>query len=175
MLNQDILISRFLKKLFYFYFNTTEIGLIFVNLKVLRTFNNLNLYLYIHDSFLDLLLLNLKKDTSFLKIRKDLVKRLSKKYLTASTKLKNKGVLLNRVKKRIVLKISRKILLIFLKNKILKKHWSFFKELLNLHLRRVTLSFHNNKIFILGLSKKNINAAIVSEFFFIRLRQYYTI
>lgn len=176
LLNQDIIINKFFKKLFYFYFNITKIGLIFVNLKILRTFNNLNLYLYVHDSFLDLLRLNLRKDASFVRIRRNLVKKIYKKYFSAAAKLKNKRLrLLKRIKKKIVLKFSRKMLFIFLKNKILKKYWSFLKMLLAFHLQKTVPSLCNSKIYILGLSKKNISATVVSEFFFIRLKQYYTI
>jgi ribosomal protein S3 len=43
------------------------------------------------------------------------------------------------------------------------------------YLKKFNQSEFFSKIFIIGLSKMNVNANIISEFFFIRLTQYYTI
>jgi len=43
-----------------------------------------------------------------------------------------------------------------------------------MHLKRI-VSVGFNEIFVMGLSKMDVNANIISEFFFIRLKQYYTI
>jgi ribosomal protein S3 len=64
---------------------------------------------------------------------------------------------------------------IFLKNKILKLFWGNFKLVLSFYLKKFFHSFTSPNLFILGLSKKNVNASIISEFFLIRLKQYYTI
>ena len=80
------------------------------------------------------------------------------------------------LRKRIVLKYSRKLFFLFLKNKILRVFWNNFKDVLNFYISKVlgsSKSFVNT--YILGLSKMNVNASIISEFFFIRLKQYYTI
>jgi hypothetical protein len=36
-------------------------------------------------------------------------------------------------------------------------------------------NYHHYKLYVLGLAKNNINAHIVAEYFYIRLKQYYTI
>lgn len=79
------------------------------------------------------------------------------------------------LKKRVFLKYSRKLFFLFIKNKILKVYWNTLKGLMAFYLKRFNLTGVQPKIFILGLSKMNVNASIVSEFFFIRLTQYYTI
>lgn len=175
LINQDILINKFFNKLFHFYFDSIDIGLIFVNLKIIRNFKNLTLYLYIHDSFLDLLFYNFKKNRTYISVRKSLARRLAFKYFKALSKFNRKGILYRKLKKKLILKFSRKMFIIFLKNKVLKKYWDFFKNILKLHMSRLFRAVCFNNIFILGLSKKNVNASIIGEFFFIRLKQYYTI
>lgn len=43
------------------------------------------------------------------------------------------------------------------------------------YLQKFDLSSSIKKFFVIGLSKMNVNANIIGEFFFIRLTQYYTI
>jgi hypothetical protein len=78
------------------------------------------------------------------------------------------------LKKKIILKYSRKLFFLFIKNRILKIYWDIFKSLISFYSKKFHPSAFNN-IFILGLSKMNVNSNIISEFFFIRLTQYYTI
>ncbi len=178
IVNQDILIQRLVKRIFSFHLDSIAIGLILVNLKIVRSFNSLSLYLYVHDSFLDLLFFSLKKDKKYLFVKKYFHQRFFKKYrsLMRSEQYGSNIRLLHVLKKRIVLKYSRKLFFLFLKNKILKVFWNNFKDMLNFYVSKILVSGKNFvNIFILGLSKMNVNASIISEFFFIRLKQYYTI
>jgi hypothetical protein len=154
----------------------TSAGVIFVNLKIIRSFNDLFIYIYIHDSFLDLLFFNLKKNRRFVMIRKILARRFYRKYRRLARRLKysKKLKLLTFLKKKLVLKYGKKLFFLFIKNKILKLYWVNFKNLMLTYLKRFS-SVSLNNIFIFGLSKMNVNANIISEFFFIRLTQYYTI
>lgn len=177
--NQDILLQRFFKRIFSFTLDSTFMGLVFVNLKILRSFNSLSLYIYIHDSFLDLLFFGLKKHARFLRIKKSLNrvmyhKKYRKKLVKTLSGAKNIGKTLRLLKRRKLLRYSRKLFFLFLKNKILNIFWRFFKTAMLFHLKRFFPSLKTD-IFIMGLSKKHVNASIVSEFFFIRLKQYYTI
>src|SRR3989344_5315152 len=70
LVNQDILLDRFFRRLLTSHLSSTAVGIIFVNLKIIRFFDNISLYLYIHDSFLDLLFFNLKKNARFVLIRR---------------------------------------------------------------------------------------------------------
>lgn len=179
LINQDILLDRFFRKLLISHFDSTAVGIIFVNLKVIRVFDNISLYLYIHDSFLDLLFFNLKKNARFILIRRLFNKRFYKKYrksLRLDKQFKKlKSRLFVVLKKKIILKYSRKLFFLFIKNKILKIYWDSFKTLSLFYLKKFNRSNFLNKIFVIGLSKMNVNANIISEFFFIRLTQYYTI
>lgn len=175
LINQDILLKNFLKKVFSFFIDSTYIGVIFVNLKIIRVFKHLSLYIYIHDSFLDLLFSNLKKNSKFLKVKKHLGYRFLNKYKNGLNNRKSSFKLFRKLKKKLILKYSRKFFFLFLKNKILKNYWNTFKGLLTLYLKKFTNLELPVEISIVGLSKKNVNADIVSEFFFIRLKQYYTI
>ena len=176
LVNQDILIYRFFKKFLITHLDSTSIGIIFVNLNIIVSFNNIALYFYIHDSFLDLLFFNLKKNARFVLIKRLFNKRFYKKYrksLRQNKQLKTKVFVL--LKKKVILKYSRKLFFLFIKNKILKTYWDNFKMLSLFYLKKFNQSEFFSKIFIIGLSKMNVNANIISEFFFIRLTQYYTI
>ena len=176
LVNQDILIDRFFRKLLTKYLDSTTIGLIFVNLKIIRFFNIISLYVYVHDSFLDLLFFNLKKNARFLLIKRLFSKKFYKKYrkeLRRNKRLQHKLFIF--LKRKIILKYSRKLFFLFIKNRILKIYWDSFKSLLLFYLKKFNRSNFFAKIFIVGLSKTNVNANIISEFFFIRLTQYYTI
>lgn len=177
ILNQDILIRSFFKKVFSFYFNMTAAGVIFVNLKIIRSFNDISFYIYIHDSFLDLLFYNLKKNRRFIMMRKLLARKFYRKYrkiVRKKYKLLKRLKLVSFLKKKLVLKYGKKLFFLFIKNKILRFYWLNFKALLLTYLQRFS-SRSLNKVFVFGLSKMNVNANIISEFFFIRLTQYYTI
>jgi len=176
LINQDILIDRFFRKFLTTHLDSTNAGIIFVNLKIIRSFNNISLYVYIHDSFLDLLFFNLKKNARFLLIKRLFNKKFYKKYRKALRQNKQlKQGLFMLLKKRVILRYSRKLFFLFIKNKILKIYWESFKTLSLFYLKRFSRSSFLSKIFIIGLSKMNVNANIISEFFFIRLTQYYTI
>jgi ribosomal protein S3 len=176
LINQDILIDRFFRKFLTIHLDSTNVGIIFVNLKIIRSFNNISLYFYIHDSFLDLLFFNLKRNARFLLIKRLFNKKFYKKYRKALRQNKQlKPGLFMLLKKRVILKYSRKLFFLFIKNKILKIYWENFKILSLFYLKRFNRSSFLSKIFIIGLSKMNVNANIISEFFFIRLTQYYTI
>ena len=179
LVNQDILLDRFFRRLLTIHLSSTAVGIIFVNLKIIRFFDNISLYLYIHDSFLDLLFFNLKKNARFVLIRRLFNKRFYKKYrktLRQGKQFKKfKTKLFMFLKKKIILKYSRKLFFLFIKNKILKVYWDSFKSLSFFYLKKFTRLNFISKIFVIGLSKMNVNANIISEFFFIRLTQYYTI
>lgn len=57
LLTQDLILDNFCKKVLIKYFNSVNLGLIFLNLKIIRCFESINLYLYVHDSLLDLFFL----------------------------------------------------------------------------------------------------------------------
>lgn len=178
IINQDILINKFLKKFLLVSLDSTEAGVIFVNLKIIRSFNLLNLYIYIHDGFLDMMFFNLKKNRKFLALRRVLIRkfffRFNSRYLNA--KKNGRSLKLFRmIRKKVILKYARKLLFLFLKNKILKVYWDNFKNLFRFYMKKIAISVPLANIFIVGLSKNNVNANIISEFFFIRLSQYYTI
>jgi ribosomal protein S3 len=176
LVNQDILIERFFRKFLVTHLDSTSAGIIFVNLKIIRFFNNISLYIYIHDSFLDLLFFNLKKNARFLLIKRLFNKKFYKKFRKALRRNKKfKAKLFTFLKKKVILKYSRKLFFLFIKNKILKLYWDSFKKLSLFYLKKFNHSDFLSKMFIIGLSKMNVNANIISEFFFIRLTQYYTI
>lgn len=107
LVNQDILIDRLVKKLFTSYLDSTNVGVIFVNLKIIRFFDNLSLYIYIHDSFFDLLFFNLKKNARFLLIKRLFSKKFYKKYRRAiriNKQLQSRLFII--LKKKIILKYS---------------------------------------------------------------------
>jgi hypothetical protein len=138
LVNQDILIDRFFRKLLTKYLDSTTIGLIFVNLKIIRFFNNISLYVYVHDSFLDLLFFNLKKNARFLLIKRLFSKKFYKKYrkeLRRNKRLQHKLFIF--LKRKIILKYSRKLFFLFIKNRILKIYWDSFKSLLLFYLSRL--------------------------------------
>lgn len=176
LFTQDVLLINLSRKLLIKYFNTVSVGLIFLNLKILKSFDSTNLYFYIHDSFLDILLFNLSKNADFLKLRN----KVYKKFFKQARILKKKYYRLTKKKIKILkslvyLKYAKNFLKIFLKNKVLKRFWENFKATLNFYLQKFFLGYSNLKIFIIGLSKNYVNASIISEFFFIRLKQFYTI
>lgn len=176
LLNQDILIYRFFRKFLMVQLDSTSIGVIFVNLKIIRSFDSIALYFYIHDSFLDLLFFNLKKNARFVLIKRLFNKRFYKKYRRSLRRNKQLNTkLFTLLKRKVILKYSRKLFFLFIKNKILKIYWDNFKTLSLFYLKKFNKSNFFSEIFIIGLSKMNVNANIISEFFFIRLTQYYTI
>ena len=153
-------------------------GVIFVNLKIIRSFNNLNLYVYIHDSFLDLTFQDLKKSRRYFRLKRALIKAFFFRFKRRYRQFKDLGKSLRPfrlIKKRLIFKYTRMILFLFLKNKVLRVYWDSFKGLMRFYLKKIAISIPNVNIFIVGLSKLNVNANIISEFFFIRLKQYYTI
>lgn len=175
-INQDIMLSNFFKKLISRHIDSTSVGLIFVNLKLIRAFDKLNMYIYLHDSFLDSLLYNLKKNYQYVKIRK----KMFKKFILRFKKLiKNNYIVLSKkevsiFRKKLISKYSRKFFFLILKEKFLKSYWKNFKIIFLNYLKRF-VTIKNFNIFILGLNKKAVNANIVAEFFMIRLNQFYTI
>lgn len=176
---QDVLLKKFLSRFFSLFINSVEIGVVFVNLKILRVFNTINFYIYIHDSFLDLLSLGFKRNRWFLRIRKKLNRRFYSRYVSCLNKssinknLKYKS--LRKVRRNYIVKYARKFFFLFIKNKVLKSYWDIFKGLFTLYLDKFLICNVNKNIFILGLSKKIVNSNMISEFFYIRLKQYYTI
>jgi hypothetical protein len=155
----------------------TAAGVIFVNLKIIRSFDDVSFYIYIHDSFLDLLFFNLKKNRRFVMMRKLLARKFYRKYrkiVRKKYKLSKRLKVISFLKKKLVLRYGKKLFFLFIKNKILRFYWINFKILLLTYLKRFSISSFN-RIFVFGLSKMNVNANIISEFFFIRLTQYYTI
>lgn len=180
---QDILIFNFVKKFLTKYIKITRLGILFNNLKIIRNFNDFYLYLYIHDSFLDMLISKLKKNKKFFKLHKKLYYKNRKKYTFILEKqMLNKLQKKNINKKLLLHKISKlkrniylkKFLLIFIKQKILKNFWFYIKNILLLNLKKFNI-FLNFNIFILNLSKNNVNSNIINEYIIIRLKQYYTI
>jgi hypothetical protein len=122
------------------------------------------------------LFFNLKKNARFLLIKRLFNKKFYKKYRKALRRDKQPKVrLFMFLKKKVILKYSRKLFFLFIKNKILKFYWDNFKVLSLFYLKKFNRSSFLSRIFIIGLSKMNVNANIISEFFFIRLTQYYTI
>jgi len=57
-------------------FKLDEIGVIFSNLKIIRSFCNIFLYVYIHDSLTDVLLMGLKKKGNYTLLRKKIQKKI---------------------------------------------------------------------------------------------------
>ncbi len=167
-----------MKRIFSFHLDSISVGLILVNLKIIRSFNSLSLYIYVHDSFLDLLFFNLKKEKKYIFVKRYYHQRFFRKYrgFMRSEPYRSSTGLLYRLRRGVVLKYSRKLFFLFLKNKILRVFWDNFKNVLNFYISKVLVSGKNFiSTYILGLSKMNVNANIISEFFFIRLKQYYTI
>lgn len=175
ILTQDVMLDNFFKKILIKHFNSVHLGLIFLNTKIVRYFDSVNIYLYVHDSLLDLFFFNFKKNKVFLKLRKKFFKKISKRYRLSSFRPALSSKKLKILKKRTVSSYSKRFMFTFLKNKVLRSFWGNFKALLHFHLNKFFRNFTALNIFILGLSKKNVNANIISEFFLIRLRQFYTV
>jgi hypothetical protein len=126
---QDILLSIFLKKLLLKYIGITKVGLIFVNTKIIRYYNNINIYLNIHDSFLDLFFYNYKKKKPIYKLKKKLYTKFNKKYRTIFQKVYQSKKFKKKLQKKQILhkflikkrnNILRNFLRIFVKQKFLK-------------------------------------------------------
>ena len=166
----DVQIYKLIKFLFSYYINLTSAGNILVNVKTIKIFKNTSIYIYIHDSLLELLFLELKKSYIFLKVRRLLKRRFTSKFVSNKVVKKRVAKL---VKKKILLKYSRSFFYLFLKKKILSVYWENVKFFIYNFLSKISI-FANN-IFVINLSKNNVNANIIGEFFFIRLKQYYTI
>jgi uncharacterized membrane protein YbhN (UPF0104 family) len=91
----------------------TAAGVIFVNLKIIRSFENVSFYIYIHDSFLDLLFFNLKKNRRFVMMRKLLARKFYRKYrkiVRKKYKLSKRLKLVSFLKKKTSFKIRKKII-----------------------------------------------------------------
>jgi len=105
------------------YINSIDIGVIFINLKIIRSFDKISLYLYIHDSFLDLMFFNLKKNRKFFQLRRRLNRKFLYKYKKLEKKISEKKMwMMPFLRRKTVLKYCRKFLFLFLKNKILKTY-----------------------------------------------------
>ena len=135
MVNQDILLDRFFRKFLISHLGSTAVGIIFVNLKIIRFFDNISLYLYVHDSFLDLLFFNLKKNARFVLIRRLFNKRFYKKYRRVLRQGKQFKKLKTRLfiflKKKVILKYSRKLFFLFILESLKRKSFLtkyFFQE-----------------------------------------------
>jgi hypothetical protein len=101
----------------------TAAGVIFVNLKIIRSFDDVSFYVYIHDSFLDLLFFNLKKNRRFVMMRKLLARKFYRKYrkiVRKKYKLSKRLKLISFLKKKLILRYGKKLFFLFIKNKILR-------------------------------------------------------
>lgn len=179
---QDILVYRFVRKFLNKYVNLTKIGILFDNLKIVRSFNKLYLYLFIHDGFLDLMLSNWKRTRYFFKLRKRLAKR-RKKYYT-SLFLKHFSNRKFRFTKKYMLfrfvrlknyRFLKNFIVLFIKQRFLLKFWIVIKNFVLFYLKKFNISYYNFDFFVFGLKKNNVSASILSEFISVRLKQYYTI
>jgi hypothetical protein len=179
-LNSDIIFSRFIKIFLYNILRLDKVGLIFINFKIVRNFNLLNFYLFVHDSFLDMLYIDLNKVFNFKVFKKNFQKKIFRKlsfypkfYKTSKY---SSHKLISYIKKNFLNKVSYYFFINFFKEKLIKRYWEQFKGLFMFFLTQFRYSFNTTpNLFIMGTSKLNINASVISEFFYVRLKQYYTI
>jgi hypothetical protein len=151
--------------------NSVRAGVVFVNLKVIRSFGSLSLYVYVHDGFSDLLFTDLRRHYRFSLVRKFLKRFFAGRY----KKHQKKRLLIYQLAKKITRRYPRKFFFLFLKNKMLRLYWNTIKSLILAVFPRFICNIPAPKVYVLSLSKNNVNANIVGEFFFVRLKQYYTV
>lgn len=162
LINQDILIQRLLSKIFK-YKKVALNGLILSNIKILRTFKDTNIYIYVHDSRFELFMYDLKAQ------QRKIFILLTKKAI--------------KVNKKLFIKVPRSakfydsriniIFYWFMVERVIYPAWLKLKRFLLLSVKYLINKDIN--LYLIGLSRNAISANIVSEFIRIRLRQYYTI
>jgi hypothetical protein len=112
--NQDVLLQKFFRKIFVL-LNSVKAGVVFVNLKVIRSFNSLSFYVYVHDGFSDLLFFDLRRHYRFSLIRKFLKRFFAGRYNGCKRSRQ-----LHYLAKKITRRYPRKFFFLFLKNRILR-------------------------------------------------------
>jgi hypothetical protein len=122
-----------------------------------------------------------KKDKLLLKFKKLILVYRFKKYQEFLSKKIPTYTYDERLQRRVYWRMEKKIyaetkryLQLFIRKKSLGRFWGIFKFIVSTHLSKIFKRVTFNT-FILALTKENVNARIVSEFFFIRLKQFYTI
>lgn len=177
LLNENILLDLFFRRMFYIGLRLDKVGILFSHIKMLRSFSSTRFYLFIHDSYLDVLLYEINRLWKIRDIRENYNRRFIKRLFLGLEFVKlnksDEAKFLKYLKKtysfRLHFFISK-----YIKFKFLKQYWTIIKQLFFLNLKKIGI-INYSKLFIVGLSKWNVNASIIAEFFYIRLKQYYTI
>lgn len=86
----------------------------FSHIKLLRTRNNIHIYIYLHDSFLDIVLHHLQKNKRISKSKRFILRRVTRKFSMQTTKK-------IRIVARTLLKQIRTLILYYLKSKFINK------------------------------------------------------
>lgn len=162
--NQDILIQRFLTRIFGYKWVALR-GFILSNIKILRTFNSLDIYIHIHDSCFELWIYDFKVQQ----------RRVFKALIGKSLRIVNKNLKRAFKPKRTKFYNFNANFLIywFMIERVIRLSWFKFKHFILLQMRRLVSKPIN--LHLIGLSRIAISANIVAEFIRIRLVQYYTI
>ena len=160
----DILVKKFIQKLVFTFFNKTS-GILFSHIKLLRSSNKVHAYIFLHDSFLDIVLHHLQKNKRLSRFKRFILRRNTRKF--NGKKIRNMS--------KIILRQIRMLLLYYIRSKFIGKFWTFFKQSCSAFLNKITPVSNLFKFYVVGLSKNNINASMIGQFFNVRLKQYYTI
>jgi ribosomal protein S3 len=163
----DILVKKFLQKVLLIFFGNSN-GILFSHIKLLKLHTAINIYIYIHDTFLDVVMHNFNKRKKIIRFKKSVVRRNRRRLYNLTLDTQN-WVLF------ITLKQIRFLLQNYLKRKFLSKFWNFFKRFCITFLNKMTPVQNVFNFKIVGLCKNYVNANIIGQFFYTRLKQYYTI
>lgn len=163
----DILIKKILQKSLRVFFGNSN-GILFSHIKLIRISRNISIYIYIHDTFLDVITHNFNKRRKIIWFKKFVVRKNSNKLNKLTLDIRNQISL-------VIIKQIRFLLQDYLKRKFLNKVWSAFKYFCVTFLNKITPLNNIFNFKIIGLCKNYVNASIIGQFFYTRLRQYYTI
>lgn len=192
---QDILFAILIKKLIYKYLKGDVAGIIINNIKTVRQYDKIYLCISFHDSYYDYTisdfwrknLWNFKKKIfknyryKFFKntrnsyneyIRTDKMLKLIPK---VKKRLSKRGTFLNFFNRYYFRAFAKRVISYYIKKNILKSFWSSVKSLIFWYLSKFNINTSNLEIKVVSLSKNNVTANVIAEYFYIRLKQYYTI
>lgn len=139
----------------------------FNSITIIRQFKNVYINVYIHDSFFDFYMFTLGRNYLLTRLKKKVLGNIG--YILRSKRISVFDYLI----KKFLANITN-LMVLFIKNKILSKFWNAFKFFSISNICKLA-SIKNVDMRIICISKYNVNANIISQFFNIRLQQYYTV
>ena len=184
---KDYQITKLITKVFYMLFKSTNAAFMIPNVKVIRRFENTDIYIYLHDCYADIQaskpypkwrIRQIKRICDSLRNRLAITSEfIETRRLKADNMIKfqNSVTDLIAVKKTITKKLACFIYTIFNRYSIKKAYWLDVKLVIAFYLKKLNNKVSNENIHIVSVNKNYITADMVSEFFSIKLDQRYTI